>query len=230
MKRNLNVAVVEDCDVQRTAVTLRLKQRGHNVQGLTCAEEMEDAGGSMSVDVLVSDVELPGEDGLSLAKRMRDAHPNAGIIVVTATPKIERRLGSYESGADLFLSKPLHLAELAAAVEAVGRRVLATRVPTDGGLVLSESALSVQGPGGTVSVSEREAHVLAALSRAPGRQLETWRLMEVLGEDPETYAKEAFEVRMGRLRRKLQQAGAEVPCLKALRGVGYQLCAPLLVV
>lgn len=230
MTRHLNIAVVEDCDVQRMAVTGRLRQRGHNVQGLTCAEEMEDAGGRMSVDVLVSDVELPGEDGLSLAKRMREAHPNAGIIIVTSTPKIERRLGSYESGADLFMPKPLHLAELAAAVEAVGRRVMSARVPVDSGLVLNESALSLQGPNGAVTVSEREAHVLAALSRAPGRQLESWRLMEVLGEDPETYAKEAFEVRMGRLRRKLQQAGAETPCLRALRGIGYQLCAPLQVI
>ena len=234
MAAALNIVVVEDHDVLREVTVTTLRSAGHHVTGLTCAEEIDDEGGKGPIDVLVVDLNLPSEDGLSLARRFRAAQPLAGIVMTTARTEIHERVEGYASGADIYLSKPVHPGELLAADEALGRRVEAACVVQGGDasqvLTLHTDRLRLEGPQAVTTITASESTLLAALARAPGHQLETWQLLEVLGEDPDEYAKAAFEVRMGRLRKKLVAVGATPTCLRAVRGIGYQLCDPLQVV
>jgi DNA-binding NarL/FixJ family response regulator len=119
----LEIIVVED-NAALLAVTIdALEQTGHRLRGVGSAEEFFQLPDYTSVDVAVIDLNLPGEDGLSLAKRFRAASPQAGIIMVTARTALHDRMVGYETGADIYLPKPVQLGELVSAVNALGRRI-----------------------------------------------------------------------------------------------------------
>ena len=230
----LHVIVVEDHDLLRQVTVDLLEGMGHHATGLECAEALEDAGGRWPADLLILDINLPGEDGLSVARRVRQAQPDVGIIMVSARTGTTDRVTGYESGADIYIGKPVEATELKAAVQSLARRLQPREAASPGtdrphALVLERSRLCLAGPAGCVDLAGAEAALLAALARAPGHRLETWQIVELLGEDLDGYRKDALEVRMVRLRRKLQQAGAAEGCLKSIRRWGYQLCCPVTV-
>jgi DNA-binding response OmpR family regulator len=118
----LNLVIVEDHDILRGMLQQALEESGHQVRALSCAEELEDMAQGQHVDVFMIDLNLPGENGLSLTERVRLAYPLAGLIIVTARSGLNDRLEGYARGTDLYLSKPIEVPELCAAVAAMGRR------------------------------------------------------------------------------------------------------------
>jgi DNA-binding response OmpR family regulator len=96
---------------------MALANKGHHVFGLSCAEELEDAVKGGATDVFILDLNLPGEDGISLAKRIRQAYPLVGIIMLTARSQAKEKVQGYESGADLYMTKPVDFEELCAALQ-----------------------------------------------------------------------------------------------------------------
>ncbi|MGZ5027330.1 MAG: response regulator transcription factor [Methylobacter sp.] len=223
MDTALNIVVVEDHDALREVTVEALCGMGHNALGVDCAEAVDDEIGAFPIDLLVIDLNLPGEDGISLASRLRAAQPEIGIIMVTARNQINEKLSGYESGADLYLTKPTSVEELGAAVQALARRIK-RHEQERAAFVLNFAALFLQGPLGGVSLSAHEAAMLSALARAPCRRLESWQLIELSGKAEEDFNKHALEVQIVRLRKKLMQAGATNQPIKAVRGQGYQLC------
>jgi DNA-binding response OmpR family regulator len=223
MPTPLNIMVVEDHDALREVTIEALSQRGHNVRGVDSAEALPDEPGLFPIDLLVIDLNLPGEDGLSLAARIRAAQPDIGIIMVTARNQVRDRMVGYDSGADIYLTKPTSADELIAAVRALTRRIC----PVDqsaSALTLNLDATVLQGPQGRSSLSSHESAILAAFVRAKDHVLETWQLIALTEKDVTEANKKALEVQIVRLRKKLQQAGAPEPTIKAIRGQGYRLC------
>lgn len=231
MLQKLNILVVEDHEGLRDAFVDLLTFEGHRVVGVDCAEAVDDEGAKAPPDLLVVDLNLPGENGISLTRRFRAAHPQAGIIMVTASSLVSDRIEGFRSGVDIYLNKPIEPSELLAAVEALARRLSRAAATAPGAvpapIILDMASLQVVGPATSVRVTDGEALVLSALARAAGQRLESWQIIELLSEDPVSYTKAALEVRMVRLRKKLLQIGAQDPCIKAVRGTGYQLCVPL---
>lgn len=228
----LNIVLVEDHDVLRHLLQQALEDAGHQVVALSCAEELEDQAGGGPFDMFLIDLNLPGEDGLSLAGRVRAAYPLAGLIVITARSRLQDKLDSYASGADLYLSKPIEAAELCAAVAAFARRrQRAQELPVRPELTVSLRQMTLQQASqAPVRLSAAETSLLVAFARAPGQRVAYWQLAETLGLDVERYAKASLEVRIVRLRKKLVQAGAPVSCIEAVRNHGYQLCVSIQVV
>lgn len=223
----LKILVVEDNDALREATLTFLQQQGHYVRGVPSAEDTHDLTGGYVPDLYVIDLGLPDEDGLSLTRRLRASHPRAGIVITTALTQVGDRVQGYRSGADLYLSKPVHPDELAAAVTALGMRLRPDEA-TAQTLVLSMARLQLSGPLGRTELSGGEAAVLSALARAPGQTLERWQIGEIMGGDEAaTASASSIEMRISRLRRKLQDAGATPPCIKALHRLGYTLCHPV---
>lgn len=229
----LNIVLVEDHDILRQMLAQALQEANHTVVALSCAEELEDVAAGQPVDVFLVDLNLPGEDGLSLTARLRAAYPLAGIIIVTARSGLNDKLEGYTHGADLYLTKPLEVPELCAAVAAQGRR----RKRVQGLLAqqhtytLLQQQLQLTKTGHPpVSMSPAEAAILVTFARAPGQRLAYWQIAEALGLDLQTYAKASLEVRIVRLRKKLVEAGAPATCIEAVRGHGYQLCIELRIV
>ncbi len=223
MPSPLNIVVVEDHDALRDVTVEALSQRGHNVRGVDCAEALPEEPGAMPIDLMVIDLNLPGEDGISLAARIRAAQPDIGIIMVTARSQVRDKMAGYDSGADIYLTKPTSSDELIAAVRALTRRIRPDEA-SDCALTVQLASLNLVGPLEKVGLSSHEASLLAALVRAKDQQLESWQLIALTDKEVTEHSKKALEVQIVRLRKKLQQAGAEEHSIKAIRGQGYRLC------
>jgi DNA-binding response OmpR family regulator len=151
-------------------------------------------------------------------------------VITTARTQIGDKVVGYESGADLYLSKPVHPRELIAGIASLGKRLNrdATDASTDHQLHLQVARLQLTGSKGPVELTAGELVVLVALARAPGRTLERWQLAEVICAGGDTPSAATLEMRMARLRKKLAEAGSEPPYIKARHKVGYTLCSPVI--
>ena len=226
-EKSLCIVVAEDHDALREITVEVLRRQGHRAVGITCAEEMDDAVGSMPIDLLIADFHLPGEDGMSLIRRFRAAQPLAGIIMVTASTQVDLKVLGYNNGVDIYLPKPLATEELLAAVHSISRRLAsqskATAAADHSAFRYDPTQRWVSGPLGRTELSDSESLILASLARAPGQRLELQQLQVLLHLNAKAFNKSAFEVRIVRLRKKLIGVGAEPSCLRSIRMVGYQL-------
>lgn len=224
MDTPLNIIVVEDHDALREVTVEALRGMGHIVTGIDCAEKLDDECAGLTPDLLVIDLNLPGEDGISLARRIRNAQPGVGIIMVTSRSQLADKLTGYESGADLYLTKPTSPEELGAAVQALARRIRVS-AQTQPAFRLNLPARTLHGPQGHASLSAHETAMLAAFARAPAGRLESWQLLEISAKQGEEFTKSTLEVQIVRLRKKFTQVGCDKHILKSIRGWGYQLSA-----
>jgi two-component system, OmpR family, response regulator len=151
----LNIVIVEDNDPLREVMVEVLQAQGHHVQGLDCAEALDDSLIRNRIDLLVSDLNLPGADGYSLTRRFRAAHPLAGIIMVTARTDLTDKVTGYQVGADVYLAKPVSPEELVAAVGSVARRLQAQQ-----SLGIARASMSLQ-------LDSRQSLLLGPLGQCP---------------------------------------------------------------
>ena len=176
-----------------------------------------------SFDVIVLDVMLPGMDGVTLCRTLRDKHGSATpVIMLTARDTVADRVRGLESGADDYLVKPFHMSELLARIRAVLRRKnKSTENTLTNGLVTlntSEKNATLTGADSPITLSRREYALLAALLARPGSILSRRRIEESIyepGEEPES---NAVEYLIHSLRKKL---GPEV--IKNVRGLGWMV-------
>ena len=222
----MRIVVVEDHNALREVTVAALSDMGHDVRGVDCAEALNDELARFQPDILILDLNLPGEDGLSLAKRMRAVEHNIGIIMVTARNQPNDVARGYTSGADIYVTKPASPEELDAAIQALARRIKPQAEILDH-LTLNGQTLRLSGAADRVDVSDSDALLLAAFAKARDQRLETWQLLELLGKQVDEPEKRALTVQIVRLRKKLEQAGGREPTIKSIRGTGYQLCIGL---
>jgi DNA-binding response OmpR family regulator len=231
MAPHLSIVLVEDNDDLRELTADALRGEGHRVVALGCAEELEDHAAGAAADVFLIDLNLPGEDGFNLSRRIRQVHPLVGIIIISARSDLQDKIIGYDSGADWYLPKPVPFGELSAALKSFARRRQAQQFETvtpAGSLRLQQREL--HGPAGSVRLTPAEETLLTAFARAPSRRLESWQLLELFGLDSADVSKTSLEVRITRLRKKLSQVGTQGLCLESIRGIGYQLNVPVQVV
>jgi len=222
MVTKLVIAVVEDHDDLRDAMVDALSSRGHKVLSMSDAEQFAETVARVSVDIAIIDVNLLGEDGLSLTKRLHHAQPGLGIIIASAHGLVQEKTKGYESGADIYLTKPIALQELVAAVHALGQRVKVS--DTSALAQLQFAQLQLIGPrGASVAMPWHEAVLLRALILAQDHQVEYWQLIEVMGKNTTEYTKAALELVVVRLRKRMQSVGFEQNVITAVRNKGYRL-------
>jgi len=228
----MRVALVEDDALLRKEIHFHLKQNGFLVFAVNSGRSLDDLLITEPIDALVLDLSLPGEDGISIARRLRVSIPSIGIIMLTARAAIPDRLKGYEAGADIYLSKPVAPEELTAALMSMYRR---SRLLNKTALswVISLQDRSIMSPRSEekVFLTNSEKTLLVGLTQASSHVLETEVICEMLSQRPDVddIGKRALESLVSRLRKKLSvlsEDGAE-PALKAVWGVGYQLCIPI---
>jgi len=224
MVARLNIVVVEDNPDLLQLTRQVLTNEGHHVTGLTCAEELEDLGGGKSVDIFLIDINLPGEDGISLSKRIRRVQPFVGIIIISARTDLDDKVIGYDSGADLYITKPIVFAELTAAIRSFARKHEAIKLDkANDTQSLTLDKLDVTGSTAVVKLTATEAMLLTALARAPEGKLETWQIAEMLNVQVDESMKASIAMRIFRLRKKLADAGAEGLVIESIRNIGYQI-------
>ena len=225
MHPSLHILVVEDNDGLREATVDFLRAQGHQVTGVVCAEEVDDTPTRDVPDLYLIDVNLPGEDGFSLAERLRKSHPTAGIVLMTARGQLSDRLEGYSSGADNYLIKPVEQLELLACIQNLARRIKPQALGLDL-LELNSLSLCLKGPRGSEGVTLGESLLLAGFIRAAGQKLERWQAMQLIDPTEKGLSSANLEMRITTLRRKLSACGAPEDAIRTLRGFGYALsCA-----
>lgn len=226
----LNILVVEDNDTLRESVVDALGTRGHRVHGVDCAEAVAELPDLALLDMVILDLNLPGEDGLSLARRLRAVHPALGIIMLTARIHGEDRAAGYALGADIYLTKPASLNELEQAIGALSRRVQpqgGTVPPPHLSSLDSLARVLVHPDGSTHRLTERESALLAGFALAAHHTLENWQIAQLLGMSLDRFNKAALELHIVRLRKKLPQPQDGHSPILALRSRGYRLSVPV---
>jgi len=225
----IRVSVVEDHLAFREMLCEDLESRGYLVEAFESAEHLLGRPGQSMAQVALIDLNLPGEDGYYLTRVLRQRFPNIGIIMLTARSELKDKLAGYQSGADMYFSKPVEPEELDAAIRALYRRISIPSNP-DLSLNLLQTAL-VHPNGQAVGLSQDEVTLLVALSQASDLKLEYWELADHLGLslDSETL-RVTLEKRVSRLRSKLAQLDQPPSSIRAIRGYGYKLTVNLLLV
>lgn len=225
--RLLNIVIIEDNDDLRESIVDALSGYGHQVHGVESAEALHEEPSLAQVDLFIIDINLPGENGLSLSSRLRSCQPSVGIIMLTAQAQSEDRASGYQHGADIYLTKPASLDELYSAIRSLSRRLTITS--DKNGLVLDCRQLECRNTATQQSVrlTHTDVLLLTAFVRAPQQRLETFMIGECLGLDMDTSSKTAIEVYISRLRSKLNLIAPDASPFKAIRGWGYQFTLTL---
>ncbi len=182
--------------------------------------------------VVVLDIGLPGEDGLSIARRLRAKEgPPLGLIMLTARGALEDRLAALKEGVDAYFVKPVDLRELALAIRNLHRRLTQPlqAEPAPGSYSLDATHSTLRLPSGEqVSLSATELRLLQVLALNPGEVVQRSALLHNLQQPVDAPAMQRLEAHISRLRGKVrQQEGAAPLPLQACHGIGYSFLAPL---
>lgn len=223
----LEIIVVEDHRLLRDELVDYLSSPDWHVRGVSSGRELDVAMTETPADVLVLDLNLPQEDGISIARRIRKAFPEIGIVMLTARgDQADRALG-YGSGADVYLTKPTHVGELESVLFNLSCRI---RPRDDVQLMLSEHLLRLtHADGRSASLTNSEYRVLRLLVGTPGQELGYAPLCELLypDDDAVSQSRQRLAVLMTRLRQKMQEEMGVEQCVKSVRGQGYRLTVPI---
>jgi DNA-binding response OmpR family regulator len=224
-----SVIVVEDNETLRDELVHYLSEEGFAVRGVGSGEELNEAIQAQPTDILILDLNLPEEDGISITRRIRRSLPAVGIILLTARVRSTDRLEGYATGADVYLTKPTRPEELVAVVGNLFARLGAGSDPLQ--WQLDMAGLMLHSPmGERIELTGSEARLLKDLA-INGQFLDHAALMSRFGDttQSEKINKGRIEVLISRLRTKLAPHLSSGFDIKALRGQGYQLGLPLVV-
>jgi two-component system OmpR family response regulator len=224
----VHVVVVDDDAKLRDFAADYLRQHGFRVSTADGGPALRDILSRQNVDIIVLDVMMPGEDGLSIARSLVGL-PDVGIIIASALGGEMDRIVGLEVGADDYLAKPVSPRELVARIRAVmRRRQLTQRAAVEGAVYVFEGwrcdlARSVlHDPDGViVTLSQGEFTLLRVFLEHPNRTLTRDQLLELYRGDRSEAFDRAIDTQVSRLRRKLgAHAGAEF--IRTVRQEGYQ--------
>lgn len=220
-----NIVIVEDNVDLRASLIDILSSASTNVVGFESSEAFLTGCSLQAVNIVLLDLNLPGEDGIALAKRLKKEAPHIGIIMLTARGAAEEVGAGYSSGADIYLIKPSSAIEVKGAIEALLRRTDPSKA-TEQKIELDMRSMTVSGPDGIVSISDTDAELLKTFILAPENRLEKDVITKILCIDVNARSG-TLEVRIVRLRKKLMAAGVKGRPINAIRGWGYQLATTI---
>ncbi len=224
----MRILVIEDETELARHISRALQRTGHLVTACHDGPAGLQAALVEAPDLIVLDLGLPGLDGLSLLGRLRHAGNLARVIILTARGEVEHRVKGLKAGADDYLAKPFSLEELAARVEAMGRRggaaSAADRLQA-ADLLLDVQHRRVMRAGKLIALSPREFDVLQVLMQEPGRFFSRTELCERVWQREYEYDTRTVEIFITRLRKKID-SGFTPALIHTLRGVGYTVRVP----
>lgn len=237
MESSAEIVVVDDEADLREAVCAYLARQGLSVRGAGNAQELRAALAERPADVVILDISMPGEDGLSIARGLR-AQSDIGIVMLTASAEVVDRIVGLEVGADDYVSKPFDLRELLARLRAVLRRRAAARAagnaapaarpgPPEKRVRMGRNELCLDtrrlvGPGGfEIPLAASEFELLRAFAERPGRTLTREMLLDLAHPQGEDRFDRSIDVRITRIRKKIEAVPSRPQVIRTVRGIGY---------
>jgi len=233
MSDKRHILVVDDEPDLREMIEEYLVQQGLGVTTAENGAAMRRVVAERPVDLVLLDIRMPGEDGLSLARFLREHYP-VGIIMLTAAGEVVDRIVGLEMGADDYLAKPFDPRELLARIKSVLRR-LALRVttnvtatdPAPTGIRFGHCRLNLESHqlfdlnGAEIPITSMEFDLLQAFATHPNRVLTRDQLLDMAhSRDWEPFDR-SIDIRITRIRRKIEDDPAKPQTIKTIRGKGY---------
>jgi two-component system, OmpR family, phosphate regulon response regulator OmpR len=228
MPDDTHILVVEDDARLRERLARYLTTEGFRVSASHDAADARAKLRSLSYDLILLDVMMPGETGLDLVQSLRRGdHPDLPVLLLTARGAPDDRIAGFEAGADDYLPKPFEPRELVLRIRALLRRAPAPVVEVRLGPVRMGKAFfdlergELRDADGPIRLTGGEAALLMALARKPNEVLSREEIAEALGMDDA--GERAIDVQVVRLRRKIEADPREPRFLHTVRGRGYIL-------
>ena len=225
----MRIGLIEDNADFRTEVAFHLGRAGFEVVFESDGSHLDAQLTETPCDLLLLDLGLPREDGLSIARRVRTTHPALRIVMLTARGSLDARVDGLTLGADAYLSKPVDMRELVAVLHSVARRLpepASTTVQTV--WWLDHHALTLESPqGAVVALTAREGAILELLANAGAQPASREQLARVLGQTDLVSDARRIEVAISRLRHKISPHAEGTELIRSVRNCGYQFTAHL---
>jgi len=226
------VLLVDDEPELRTLLGEYFARHGFAVRAAADAAAARELLAAERPNLAILDINMPGENGLSLARWLREAHPGVAIVMLTTAGESVDRIVGLELGADDYLAKPFELRELLARARAVLRRVqpapaapaadAATRQVHFGACRLDLDMRRLFGADGAeIEITAAEYDLLALFARHPNRPLSRDTIMEQAHNRGWDVFDRSIDLRVMRLRRKIESNPDKPEVLKTVRNVGY---------
>lgn len=217
--------IVDDDPALREMLQAYLTGQGFRVRSVGDGLALDAELAREAPDLLLLDLMLPGEDGLTISRRLR-VHSQIPIVILSARGEDVDRIVGLELGADDYLAKPFNPRELVARIRAVLRRRAQAPAPVGEVIVFGPFRLDLAGHGLTragvpISLTTAEFTLLAIFVRHPNRVLSRDRLVELVQDEERMPFDRSIDVRVARLRKKIEP-DAENPCyIRTVWGAGY---------
>jgi DNA-binding response OmpR family regulator len=236
-----SLLVVDDEPELRGLLSEYFARHGFAVRAAEDAARARELVAAEPPALAVLDINMPGENGLSLARWMREAHPAVAIVMLTTAGEAVDRIVGLELGADDYVSKPYELRELLARVRAVLRRAqpaqaaagaaaahaTGSRLARFGDRTLDLDQRKLLGPDGSeIDITAAEFDLLALFARHPNRPLNRDQIMEQAHNRGWDVFDRSIDLRVMRLRRKIERNPDKPEVLKTVRNVGYVYVPP----
>lgn len=221
----MRVLVVEDESKTAAFVRKALQEEGFAVDATHDGEEGLLLAQTTPYDALVLDIMLPGRDGLSVLRELRQKRNNVPVLLLSARGRVDERIEGLNLGADDYLPKPFELGELVARVRALTRRGSGeTRAPILqlADLTVDTVTRAVKRAGSPIELSPREYRLLEFLLRSTGRVCGRMQILEKVWDYDFDPGSNLVDVYVGRLRDKVD-SGRDPKLLHTVRGVGYTM-------
>lgn len=217
------VIVVEDQPVLLEETLFQLQCAGIEARGALNGRDLDALLPQTPCNVLILDVNLPGEDGFSIARRLY-APERRGIIMLTVRDDVEDRLQGRENGADIYLVKPVDHRELVACIHSLHRRLAATLDKGDWVLDMPQRLL-VAPEGQRLELTPQEAQILLLLLNSPGHVFSRNEIVDTLGYKNMDFPEARVNTALYRLRHKLEEFDEGLR-VQTWRNRGYSYIGP----
>lgn len=218
----MRVLVVEDNLDLAASIVTSIEQMQHAVDSIDDGLRAEHMLRSEPYDLVVLDLNLPGQDGLQVLKNIRQHGIELPVLILTARADTDSRVKGLDLGADDYLTKPFHLAELDARVRALLRRHMSTSSPIIrlGELSFDTNSKQAWYKDDELDLTKRERGVLEILIANRNKVLSKRQIVDHLFSFHQDVSESAVEIYVHRLRKKLTVPGISI---KTIRGLGYSL-------
>jgi DNA-binding response OmpR family regulator len=237
MRTAASILIVDDDQRLRRLLSRFLTREGYQVREAGNADEMRRALALKPADLIVLDLMLPGEDGISLARELR-ATSDVAIVMLTGKVNTVDKVVGLEVGADDYITKPFDERELLARIRTVLRRSVgrtppfseapAARVARFSGWCVDLVSHDVVAPSGRkVEVTGNEFQLLASMLARPQRALSRQEILDMVFGREWSPADRSIDVLVAKLRRKLEDDPRHPRIIKTVRGIGYKFTAPV---
>ncbi len=224
-----HILIVDDDERIRGLLQKFLMRNGFLVSAARDAAHARRVLSGLEFDIIVMDVMMPGEDGVSLTRSLRETL-STPILLLTAKGETDERIGGLEAGADDYLTKPFEPKELLLRINAILRRVPATDLEAAKPKVLNLGPVRYDIERGDlwngddqVRLTSTETQLMKIFSAQPGEPVSRGELVEKLGRDKGQAQERAVDVQITRLRRKIEADPKQPRYLQTVRGAGYML-------